>query len=98
MADDSTTDSLIAAAFGALLRHGMTIVAGYLVGINLLPGAQQESFVQLGVGLALGALGLLWSYLNKKWHIEALSGLQNVITLTQQEAARVPQQAKGPGQ
>lgn len=59
---DDFTKSLIASA----LRHIMTAAAGMLVGYGLLETGQADNFVTIASGFVIGAIGLGWSYFQKR--------------------------------
>jgi len=50
---------------GAVARHGLTTVAGFLASNGLLTKDQTGEFIQLGLALTLGLSGLAWSWLQK---------------------------------
>lgn len=59
---DDFTKALVASA----LRHAMTAAAGILVGYGLLETGQTDNFVAIGSGFVVGAIGLGWSYFQKR--------------------------------
>ena len=63
---DDTTDSIVSTAIAAAIRHGLSIVAGGLVGLGWIQSSQTASFVDIGVGIAVGALAYGWSLWQKK--------------------------------
>ena len=94
---DDSSIQFWSALLGAFIRHALGMIAASLVTVNVLAPTQQLSFVELGTGIVVGLLAFGWSVLNKKWHLESLSGLQGIIT-TLQQAQRVPPQPPQPPQ
>lgn len=64
MNDD--TKQIILASVGSLVRHGMTMAAGYLVAHHILDTASQGSFVDVESGLTMAGVAYLWAVLQKR--------------------------------
>jgi hypothetical protein len=60
--------SFIVTTATSLARQGLTAAAGVLAAHSLLPQDQTSQFVQVGIAIALSALSLGWSILEKKLH------------------------------
>jgi membrane protein DedA with SNARE-associated domain len=63
---DTETAAIIWSAAGALIRHGLTTVAGILVTVGWVMPAQQANFVDIGTGIVLGVTSLAWSLWQKR--------------------------------
>lgn len=72
---DDTTKEILQAAIAGTIRHGLTIAAGSLVTVGLLSSTDSGNFIQIGSGLALGAIGLAWSWWQKKGQQAVLAEL-----------------------
>lgn len=57
------------------VRHLLTIAAGSFVTYGLMKSGDSGAFVEIGSGIAMGAIGMLWSWWQK-------SGRAFVIGLT----------------
>jgi hypothetical protein len=63
---DQTTQTILQTTIAGLVRHGMTLAAGALVTAGLIhSGQDSNSFVDIGSGIVIGALGMLWSWWQK---------------------------------
>lgn len=51
---------------GLILRHGLTAAAGVLVTYGLMDKGETEQFITIGSGFAIGAVGLVWSWWQKR--------------------------------
>jgi hypothetical protein len=51
---------------GLIARHMMTTLAGALVTLGLLQASDQNNFVSIASGIVVGALGLAWSWWQKR--------------------------------
>lgn len=65
----SKVDDIVAQMLGAMVRHGMTAAAGSLVSLGVLQSDAQAQFIAVASGVALGAIGVIWSIVAK--HIAA---------------------------
>ena len=66
---DSETTTILQTTVAGLVRHAMTVAAGALVTAGLIhSGTDQTSFVDVGSGIIVGGLGLLWSWWQKVGH------------------------------
>lgn len=92
--DENTTKQILTAALGSLARHSLGALATWLVTVNLLAPSQEESFVQIGLGLLSGLLALAWSVLQKRKSIHSLSDLKSTlasaVAAQQQTTGTVP--------
>jgi hypothetical protein len=69
---DDTTQQVLKDAIGSLIRHGLGIAGGWLVGVNALAPTDQASFVQIGTGVALAAVAYGWSLIQKSTQRKAV--------------------------
>lgn len=63
------TDTLppfIDQVLSALARHGLTALSGFLLADGLLQNNQTDQFINIGVSLIVGGVGLSWSYWQKR--------------------------------
>lgn len=51
--------------FTALMRHGLTALAGILLEHGLIMASDQQKFVEIATSIALGAATLAWSWWQK---------------------------------
>lgn len=51
--------------FTALMRHGLTALAGILLEHGLIMASDQQKFVEIATSLVLGAATLAWSWWQK---------------------------------
>jgi hypothetical protein len=63
---DDTTKEILQTAMAGWVRHAMTIAAGSLVTAGILQSGQSSNFIEIGSGIALGLIGLAWSWWQKK--------------------------------
>jgi len=49
----------------SVLRHFLTLGAGALVGAGALPGQDVPQFVTVGLAIALWAVAMVWSWVEK---------------------------------
>lgn len=54
------------AIFGLLMRHGLTLLAGALAAKGVISPGETGQFIELGASLATGAVGVIWSVIQKK--------------------------------
>jgi hypothetical protein len=79
---DNTTQGVVIQALSLLVRHGLTTLAGLLVGWGALAPAQSANFVDIGVGVAVFLVGYLWSFYISHAKFKKIDNLQtNVNTL-----------------
>ena len=58
--------SFITQVLTALARHGLTALSGFLLADGLLQNNQTDQFINIGVSLIVGIVGLGWSYWQKR--------------------------------
>lgn len=61
-----TEAGLFAALAGSVLRSGLLAAAAWLTAHGWLDPASHDAFLQIGLGIAMGLVGLGWS-LAQKW-------------------------------
>jgi hypothetical protein len=61
---------------GGIARHVLTGAAGFLVAAGALAPNEQNQFIGMGVGIALWAAGVAWSWWQKNGHAELLTKLK----------------------
>lgn len=66
MPDTVQLPSLVQQLVAALARKGLTAAAAALVTWGLLPEGQSGEFVTIGAGLALGAVSIGWTWVEKQ--------------------------------
>lgn len=49
----------------SVIRHSLTVVCGSLVTDGLVTAGDEASFVKIGTGIAVGLIGLAWSWYQK---------------------------------
>jgi len=72
---DDTTQQILQTAIAAAVRHSVGILAGSLVTLGWVQSSQQSSFIEMGSGIALGALAYGWSLWQKKGHAAVVAEL-----------------------
>lgn len=72
------SDNLIGLIVGGVTRHVLTGVAGSLVAMGWITGDDQQKFITMGVGIAIGAAGLAWSWWNKVGHAKLADELNKL--------------------
>ncbi len=84
---DSDTLKMIV---GLISRHGLTTVAGYLIGLGLLHGGSDESsFITVGSGIVAGAVAIVWSWWQKQGQKEVAAALKHLTITATSKAAVV---------
>jgi hypothetical protein len=73
---DETTTEILKSTVAGLIRHGLTVAAGSLVTLGLLQSNDSANFVSIGSGLALGAVGIVWSWWQKKGQQQVIDELK----------------------
>ena len=77
---------------GLLARHLMTSLAGALITLGLLQASDRNNFVSIASGIAVGLLGLAWSWWQKKGQAALKAELdklaRNYAALKQSQPAR----------
>ena len=63
---------------GAVIRHGLTAAAGFLVTNGALSSTDSSKFIQMGTGIAMFLAGLAWSWWQKNGHAKVLAQLNQV--------------------
>lgn len=58
--------SLVTQMVTALARKALTVAATALIGWGVLPEGQSDGFVSVGLGLALGAASVAWTWWEKR--------------------------------
>lgn len=81
-------DSIMQLVTGLAARHAMTVAAGSLVTLGLLhSGADETNFIQLGSGILVGAVALLWSWWQKSGQRTVAAALKRVTGREKTSAA-----------
>ena len=62
---DNATLQILKDSIGALLRHGLSFAGTWLVAHGALVAGSQDSFVQIGTGIAMAGVAFLWSLWQK---------------------------------
>ncbi len=62
---DQETQQIVMAAIAGLVRHGLTIACGVLVTNGLMAAGDSTNWVNITVGVVMGAVALGWSYAQK---------------------------------
>jgi hypothetical protein len=70
------------AMLASLIRKGLVTVATYLVTANLMTSRDQESFVNIGVGIVLGGVALGWSWWKNKGQVQVEAHLKKMTGTT----------------
>ncbi len=68
---DQETQQIVTAAIAGLVRHALTIGCGYLVASGLMVSGDSTNFVNIAVGVIMGAVALGWSYAQKHAMVKA---------------------------
>ena len=76
---DTDTQQILTDSIGLLIRHGLTIAAGWLTAHSLLAATDQPSFVGLGAGILCGLVAIGWSYVQKKSQIAKVETLRAAL-------------------
>ncbi|GEM_PF-3686106 len=88
---DQTTQTILQTTIAGLVRHGMTLAAGALVTAGLIhSGQDSSSFVDIGSGIVVGALGMLWSWWQKVGQqrlVDEVARLRKVPRMATKEGA-----------
>jgi hypothetical protein len=82
---------------GLVARHAMTSLAGALVTLGLLQAGDRNNFISIASGILVGALGLAWSWWQKRGHASLQAELdrlaRNYAALKQSQAAQAARTA-----
>jgi hypothetical protein len=84
---DDETKQIISTAIAAAIRHGLGIIGGGLVTLGWIQPSQTSSFVEIGSGIALGAVAYLWSLYQKK----GLAGMLTALHVANDNPQTPPQ-------
>jgi hypothetical protein len=77
--EETSTQSIITKSIAALVRHGLTSLAGILVGIGALSANQSTNFVEIGAGVAIFIASYVWSFMQKKTEVAKVEQLEEKI-------------------
>ncbi len=61
-------ENFVTSVLSGQIRSLVCAAAGAFVTMGLLTPADQSSFVRIGTGIAIGAVGMLWSAWQKSGH------------------------------
>ncbi len=75
-------EGFVTSALTGQIRGIMTALAGAAITYHLLVPADEASFVRISTGIAVGAVGLLWSAWQKSGHSIQVSIVKKSIPAT----------------
>jgi hypothetical protein len=84
---DDETKQIISTALASFIRHGLTTAAGIIATLGWIQSSQTQSFVDIGSGIALGAIAYGWSLYQKK----GLAGMVQALHFTNNNAQTPPE-------